>query len=233
MAALLLVLTSIALLDSISIIPLSIVALAVLLAGPKPLLTSFSFILGTFSVYVVTGLLLLVGLQSIFEEFDIYVQQLSGAPNTEEIIFQIALGLLLCAFGLRLAKARRARSDKASAKVLSPARAFVVGMGLTFLGMPGGLPYFAAVDLILRSEVPMSRQVAAIVYYNVIFVSPLAAIVAIRMMFGERGQQILEAVKRFFDKWGQKLIVSLLVGLGLLLVADGIGWFLGYPLIFF
>jgi cytochrome c biogenesis protein CcdA len=233
MAALLFVLTSIALLDSISIIPLSIVALAVLLAGPKPLLTSCSFILGTFCVYVVTGMALLVGLQSVFEEFNAYVEQLSGVPNTEEIIFQIALGLLLCAFGMRLAKARRARSGKASAKALSPAKAFVVGMGLTFLGMPGGLPYFAAVDLILRAEVPMPRQLAAIVYYNIIFVSPLGAIVAIRVMFGERGQEILEAVKRFFDKWGQKLIVSLLVGLGLFLVADGIGWFLGTALIFF
>ena len=68
-------------------------------------------------------------------------------------------------------------------------------------------------------------------YYNIVFVTPLVAIVALRLILGERSQRILDAVKRFFDSWGPRLIVALLLVFGVVLLVDGIGWFLGYPLI--
>lgn len=231
MAALLLVLTPIALLDSASIIPISIAALVVVLAGPKPLLTSVSFVLGIFAINLTTGLLLLLTLDIAFDALHSYAVRLIDDPNTEEIIFQISIGLLLCAFGLRISKSRGRRRDEPTRSGLSPARAFLFGVGVTFLGVPGGLPYFAAIDLVLRAEVTSLQQVAAVSFYNVIFVSPLAAIIVIRQVLGVRGDEILGVVRRFIDKWGQRVVVSVLVGFGLILVIDGIGWFLGFPII--
>jgi len=71
----------------------------------------------------------------------------------------------------------------------------------------------------------------AFAYYNIVFVVPLVAIVALRLILGERSTGILNAAKRFFDRWGQRLVVTLLVMLGMILIVDGIGWLLGYPLI--
>jgi hypothetical protein len=42
---------------------------------------------------------------------------------------------------------------------------------------------------------------------------------------------MLAALKAFFDTWGQRVIAALLTTLGIVLLVDGVGWFLGYPLI--
>ena len=70
-----------------------------------------------------------------------------------------------------------------------------------------------------------------LVVYNIVFVAPLAAIVALSLLLGERSQRLLHGIRSFFDRWGQRLIVGLMLVLGALLVMDGVGWFLGTPLI--
>lgn len=68
-------------------------------------------------------------------------------------------------------------------------------------------------------------------YYNLVFVAPLIVIVGLPRALGERGQRMLAALKAFFDRWGQRMIAALLTALGIVLLVDGVGWFLGYPLI--
>ena len=231
MTELLIVLTPIGLLDSTSMIPICIVILVVLLAGPRPLLSSSALIFGIFVTYVATGLLILLGLQSVFDEISAYTLRLWKNPETEELIFQVVIGAVLLAFGVRIAIARKGRTEQPVASDMTAAQAFLAGAGLTIVGLPGAVPYFAAIDLILRAEVTLLQRLLALGYYNIVFVTALAAIVALRLILGERSTGILDAVKRFFDIWGQRLIVALLVVLGVVLLADGIGWFLGHPLI--
>ena len=67
MTTLLLVLTSIALLDSLSIIPLAVVPLAAILGGDRPVAGSVSFLCGIFAVYLAFGAVLLLGLDTLFD----------------------------------------------------------------------------------------------------------------------------------------------------------------------
>ena len=152
-------------------------------------------------------------------------------PETEELIFQILVGLVACAVAIRMARARKPHKEKTAAGGMTPVQAFVAGAGLTIVGMPGAVPYFAAADLILRADVMRPHQVSALFYYNLVFVAPLAAIIALRLSLGERGAGVLNGVKRFLDKWGRRAMVAALLVFGVVLVADGIGWFLGRPLI--
>ncbi len=231
MVELLVILTPIGLLDSTSMIPISIVIMVVLLAGPKPLLRSSSLIVGVFVTYVVTGLLILLGLQSVFDEISAYTMRLWKNPETEELIFQAVIGAVLLAFGVRIATARKRHIEKPVASDMTGIQALVAGAGLTIVGLPGAVPYFAAIDLILRTDVTLPQRMLALGYYNFVFVTPLVAIVALRLILGERSTGILDAIKQFFDGWGQRLIVALLLILGVVLVVDGIGWFLSHPLI--
>lgn len=231
MAALLILLTPISLLDSTSIIPLCIVPLIALLAGPRPLIGASALVLGVFAVTLACGLLVLFGLQSAFDAIDAYVIRLWKDPSTEELIFQIVLGLVACAFGFRLVANRARGRQEAPSAAMTPAQAWLAGAGLTIVGMPGAVPYFAAIDLILRAELALAPQLTALAFYNAVFVAPLFAIVALRLILGERSERLLGAIKRFFDTWGHRIVVALLFVLGAVLVADGIGWFLGWPLI--
>lgn len=231
MVELLVILTPIGLLDSMSMIPLCIVIVVVLLAGPRPLLRSSALIVGIFVTYAASGLLIFLGLQSVFDEISAYALRLWKNPETEELIFQVLIGAVLCAFGVRIATARKSRTEKPVASDMTGVQALLAGAGLTIVGLPGAVPYFAAIDLILRTDVTLLQRMLALGYYNFVFVTPLAAIVALRLILGERGTGILDAVKRFFDSWGQRLIAALLLMLGVVLLVDGIGWFLGHPLI--
>ena len=231
MVELLVVLTPIGLLDSTSMIPISIVILLVLLSGQGPLRSSSALIAGIFITYVASGLLILFGLQSVFDEISAYTLRLWKHPETEELVFQAVIGAVLCAFGLRIAAARKSRTEKPVASDMTGAQALIAGAGLVIIGLPGAVPYLAAIDLMIRAEVSLLQRMLAFGYYNIMFVTPLVAIVALRLILGERSTGILDAVKRFFDSWGQRLIVALLLMLGVVLLVDGIGWFLGHPLI--
>ena len=231
MLELILVLIPIALLDSTSIIPLCIVILVVLLAGPNPLGRASAFVFGIFLAYLACGHLIMLGLQSVLDEVSAYAARAWASPYTEELLLQILIGLVLLAFAMKIAKGSKARAEKPQPGAMTGTQAFLAGVGLTIIGFPGAVPYFAAIDLTLRAELGLVQRVAALWIYNLAFVVPLALLVLLRLLLGERSQETLVRINAFFDRWGQRVILVLFVLLGVVLVADGIGWLLGYPLI--
>jgi cytochrome c biogenesis protein CcdA len=231
MVQLLTVLTPIGLLDSTSIVPLCIVILVVLLAGPNPVARSGALILGVFTVYLACGLLILLGLQSAFDQINAYMVRLWNAPETEELILQVLLGVVLCVLALQMSRNRKKKAADTKAAPMTAMQALIAGAGLTIVSLPGAVPYFAAIDLTLRADLTLAQRVLAICYYNLVFVAPLIVIVGLSRALGERGERMLAALKAFFDTWGQRVIAALLTTLGIVLLVDGVGWFLGYPLI--
>ena len=231
MSELFLVLTPIALVDSTSIIPLCIVFLVMLLSGPEPLRRSLALLTGIFVTYTACGLLILFGLQQVFDALNVYAIRVWQSPRTEELLFQIAIGVVLLVLGLRIARAREREGRSPAESAMTLRAAFGAGAVMTLVGMPGAVPYLAAIDLILRSEIAAGQACAALLFYNVIFLAPLLAIVALDAILGDRSKPLLEAIKGFFDRWGRRLIIGLLLVLGLVLLMDGIGWFLGRPLL--
>ena len=231
MLDLLVVLTQIGLLDSASMIPVSIVTLAMLLGGPSPVVRSTALLLGVFTTYLVSGLLVLLGLQKIFDQISAYTLRVWENPKTEELVFQIAIGFVLCALASRIATGRKRRSEKSVKSGMTTGQAAVSGAVIVVTGLPGALPYFAAIDLILRSDVSLWQQTLALGYYNIVFISPLVAVMALVLLAGDRGKVFLDKIMRFIDAWGKTIVVALLLTLGIVLIADGAGWLLGHPLL--
>ena len=106
MSELLLVLTPIALLDSTSVIPVALVPLLALLSGRKPFLGSAMFILGTFVTYLGLGLLLVLGLESLFMGLNRWFERVWTRPDTPDLMLQIVIGLVLIILAMRIASAR-------------------------------------------------------------------------------------------------------------------------------
>jgi fructose-specific phosphotransferase system IIC component len=61
--------------------------------------------------------------------------------------------------------------------------------------------------------------------------SATAPLVLLRALLGQPMDAIMQAIQRFFDSWGKRLIMVLLVLLGVILVVDGVAYYLGGPLI--
>ncbi|MBW1687344.1 MAG: GAP family protein [Deltaproteobacteria bacterium] len=232
MTELLLVLVPIALVDSTSMLPIGVPVMLAMLAAPRGPTACVAFLLGIFAVYLPCGIAIALGLGAVFERLGAWLAEAwARTPGTSDLALQIAIGGALLAFGWKLAGTRQKRGERAAERSgLAPPQAFTLGAGLMIVGMPGALPYFAAVDQILRADVSATGAVLAVLWYNAVFLLPLILVPVLRLVLGARSQPFFDAVSRFSEVWGRRLIAAVLLLLGGLLVADGLGWFLGRPL---
>ena len=83
---------------------------------------------------------------------------------------------------------------------MTPFRAFSVAAGLTLVGLPGALLYFAAIDQILRADLTAPGTVKAVLCYSVIYLLPLMLIVLSRGLFWTRSDPPFGAVAWFFER---------------------------------
>ena len=231
MVGLLFILLTIALVDSTSMIPIGLVPLTGILGGSRPLLGALSFLAGIFVVYAGTGLLIFLGFDSIFDQLALAGSRWWNQPNIPELFLQLIVGLILIVFAWRRYRLPPSDIAAGSSAPISPIRAFSLGAGLTVIGMPGAVPYFGAIDQILRMDLDKTRSIAALIFYNVIFLAPFMALVTIRLILPNRSEAIFSATASVTSRWGSRLIAGCALLLGIVLVADSVGWFAGSPLL--
>ena len=235
MFELLLTLTTISLLDSMSAVPIALIPLAVILNGRTPLTGAISFISGGFIVYFIFGLLILLGLDNLIDKYaEQFISYMKSEPDCVELIIQIIIGFIMIYFAWQFS--RRAPQDSNTRSYdadIKPAQAFILSASVNIIGMWGALPYFAAMAQILKADLETASMIWILVYYNLVFALPLIGFILLRIMMGERATIVLDKMTDFFSHWGKQVIVLSLYLLGTLLIADGIGWFTGYPILNF
>jgi len=234
MIDLLVVLTPISLVDSVSMIPFGLLALAVLLSGSRPYAGAVAFVAGIFCSYLPAGLLLVLGLGPLFDRVSRWLAHWWSNPGTADMILGIVVGLLLVFVGYRIAVARPKKATEKADNIsegATPGQAFMLGAGATIVGLWGALPYFAAADQIMKADLPAMQATLAIVYYNLIFILPLVVLLLIRAVAGERAAGLFDAVNRIFARWGKRVLSAALIVIGLVVLADSIGWLIGRPLL--
>ena len=232
MLDLLVTLTPISLIDSLSMLPFAVVILAVLLSGPRPYVAASAFLLGVFLSYFAAGVVIALGLGAIIQRVTEALVDWFKNPNALDYILSMVIGLALILGGYRWATARRARAEqKQRPSDMTPAQAFVLGAGATIAGIWGALPYFAAIDQLLKSDLSAGEAVAALAYYNLIFISMGVGLVVLKALMGTRADAVFEVVNRLIAIWGKRVLIAAMVVLGAVMVADGVGWVFGRPLI--
>jgi hypothetical protein len=116
---------------------------------------------------------------------------------------------------------------------MGPLQIFTLSASINILGMWGALPYFAAMAQILKADLETPTMMAILVYYNVVFSLPLLGFIMLRVLMGDKATAALDRISGFFSHWGKLILILSLYLLGLLLITDGIGWFIGYPILDF
>lgn len=227
--SLLLVLLPIALIDSIA--PFRFIPLMVFLGGKRPLISAVAFIGGISASYLVVGILALVGLDKSIDELNEAFVTWYNNPQTIDYVITLIVGLGLIIFARRMGHVVKKVDSSTPTKGLLPSKIFLMGVLLTIGGIFGMLPYFAAIGQILKANLGDVPMVLMLLYYNVIFILPLVALVIIRVVLRDRSERIFDAINRFLAKYGRRAIIIIMLILGLILLMDGIGWFMGYPLI--
>jgi cytochrome c biogenesis protein CcdA len=199
-----------------SLNPSTIGPALVLATGRRPVPALASFSAGVFLASFAAGVVVILGPGQLL--IDSLPKPSAHAKNVVEVV----AGALL----LLLAVVLWARRGRVSGRIAesrteeTDTSAFLLGAGIVAVELPTAFPYFAALASIVAAHVSLGAGIALVALFNLAFVSPLLAILAVRALAGERAAAVLERAGDWFDRRAGAIVALLLgaVGAGVLIV---------------
>ena len=208
-------LLGIALVDSLN--PSALVVTTLLLAGTDPYRRSLAYIAGIFTTYYVIGVAVLVGAAEL-------LTAAVDALRRPEVGFGVeaVLGLLLVVVGLRR---RREERDGAPARRGGLLASFLTGVTVTAVESTTALPYVGALTALVRAEVPVVQVLLLLLVYNLVFVLPPLALVAMDLRRLGCAAAAVHRLRRALRAVDRRATRGLILVLGLLMLADAAVFF--------
>jgi Sap, sulfolipid-1-addressing protein len=212
--ALTLLVVSIAIADSLN--PSTVVP-ALWLAGAPRGRGLVSFTLGVFAVYLAGGIVL------VFGPGPALINAFHHVGGTVEHGLQAAGGVIAFAFAVALWRSRGGTgADRQRRHCNTHLSAFAFGAGIMAVELPTAFMYFGAISAILVAHAAAPLQVSLLVVYNALFVAPLLAILAIRLLSWDRADRWLAGGERWLRGAGQIALAAVAATAGVALVAIGV-----------
>jgi cytochrome c biogenesis protein CcdA len=212
MISIILAVGGLALLDSLN--PFSISAMAVVIAKSQSLTRGLVFIGGTFLAYFLGGVVLLNGWVAALEAL---------LPFITSRIASIGWGVCgLATIGgaiyLWMKAGRSSDKSNSNTKPAAPAvllGIFVFSLVSTASDLPTAIPLFGAIPLIVETKPSVLGIIAWLIFYCLVYISPLFLILALKLIGGDRLEPILLTVNKVMDWIIGRLTPLLLIILGL------------------
>ncbi len=182
----------------------------------RPVLTSGGLLLGHTLAYLGAGFVVALGLEQVAERL--------ANPRSIDFALGLAVGLLLIWAAWRTTRARPEAATRPRGE-LGPWMAIGLGAVVNFVGIPFALPYFAAVDQILKADLTPAGATAVLVGYNLLYALPFLVVPVLVVLLGARSRAVLERINRLLERASAWLMPVLLLVLGVALVVDAALYF--------
>ena len=209
MSDLLLILTPILLGDIAN--PVLFALLVYLAAGSRGALLSFSALAGHTAAYFSSGVLIAFAFAELTE--------FMNNPSTLGYVIGGVLGTALLYVAWLSSRSAPAQEPEQPAKE-TPASAFITGAIVNFIGIPFGLPYFVAIDQILKTELSLAGSLAVLAGYNLAYMAPFLLVPVLTLVMGANARSILEKMSGWVEKVGGALLPLIMFALGVFLILD-------------
>ena len=182
----------------------------------QPVLNSIAILLGHTLAYFCAGIVLALGLERIIHRLE----------NSQHIDFYIGLvvGVLLLWVGLLLCR-KSEKTERKENTALTPIKALGLGAVVNFVGIPFALPYFTALDQILKVNFAVTETLLLLLSYNILYALPFTIVPILVAILGARSQSILQSINTFLERVSAVLMPVILILLGGALVADAVNYF--------
>lgn len=175
------------------------------------------FAAGYFVVLLLGGLVLTVGPGRA-------ILALVPTPTlTTRYILEIIAGVAMLIAAATLWWRRERLSQRRSAhSQQSPQRPpFLLGAAISAVELPTAFPYFAAIVAIIGSGLGIADQILLVAIYNLCFILPVAAIVVVLTIAGDRAVEILTRAREFMQDHWPVLAAAVALIAGLLVTTLG------------
>jgi cytochrome c biogenesis protein CcdA len=206
---------SIGLADSLN--PSTIVPALYLATGEQPRQRVVEFTVGVFAVYFVGGAAVALGPGQLL---------LSLVPHpsqTTRYVIEVVAGAAILIAGVVLWLHRQRLGDRDPPDISVGGRgAWLLGATITIVELPTAFPYFAVIAAIVGSGLNPARQLSLLLIFNVCFVLPLLAIIAVLTFGGDRTDRLLAAGRDFLQRRWPVVLAVVAVVAGLFVIALGV-----------
>ena len=182
----------------------------------RPISNTLIMLLGHTTAYLSAGILLALGMEKITA----YLSE----PHTIDFLIGLVIGLLLLWVAF-LSSRKKADTEKEHSEQLTPLKAFGFGAIINFIGIPFALPYFAAIDQVLKANLSVVDSLLVLLGYNLLYAAPFLIVPVLSILFGLKSRALLERINSWIDRVSSVLMPIILGLVGLALVADSITYF--------
>lgn len=190
--------------------------------GKRPVLLSSAMLLGHTAAYFGAGVVLALFMEKITG----YLAE----PHTIDFVIGLVIGLVLIWLAFKVSKDSGKRPDE-EAPQFTVVSAFMFGAVINFIGIPFAVPYFAAIDQILKADYSAAEATMVLLSYNLAYAVPFLVVPALVLVMGKNAKPVLEKINAFLDRVSGFLMPLLFGLIGLALVVDAIKYFYtGTPL---
>lgn len=207
-------LIAIALVDRLN--PSLFIAQFYLLTTPQPIPRLLSYIAGIVLVNFTAGALLLGGLHTM-------VTHLLSTINDDTFrSMQLVIGLAILGFGMWVKTTAPSSGEVRKPYSLQPRHTFILGMVVMLNEITTALPYFVAIERIVRAHLSEFSTVLALMMYNLVFSAPLLAFVALFIIYRQRFAQQLNRMTQVIQQWTPRVIKYGALLFGAVLTVDAV-----------
>ncbi len=184
--------------------------------GRRPVATSGAMLLGHTIAYLLAGVVLTLFMEKI-------VAYLAN-PRTIDFVIELVLAVVLLwlAFASKGKETKKPDEDQPR---LTIAGALGFGAVVNFIGIPFAVPYFAAIDQILKANLSVAASFGMLLAYNLAYALPFLVVPVLVAIMGERARPLLARINATIDRVGGVLMPLMLGLVGLALLADSISYF--------
>ena len=195
--------------------PVLFALIVVAVGTSRPFANSTALIAGHTAAYFFSGIIIALALTRITDRLN--------NPLPVDLVIEFLLGLL-CLWAALASRDGKASEEKTPVAELTPAFCFGYGALVNFIGVPFALPYFAAVDQILKSNLSVESSLATIAAYNFAYALPFLAVPILIALTGESSKPILEKITNLLIGLVDRFMPVILLLLGLALIADALAF---------
>jgi len=200
--------------------PVLLAAVIFALGLRKPILLSGMVLMGWLLVYFGSGILIAIGLESILSFLN--------NPRPVDFYIEFLVAGLLFFFGIKLLfqkEDQTAKQKLEETSSLSPVGAFMVGASINLIGLPFAIPYFAALDQILKADLGWTESLLSLLIYNLLYILPFTVLIVIKLTMGEKSDPLLQTISRWMGKIGKVVLPAMMILIAIALIIDAVLYF--------
>jgi len=173
-------------------------------------------LLGHTATYMMSGVVLAYTLEKLSARLN--------NPQTIDFAIEFVIAIALLWLVLRTRKDKGKRPDENTPE-FTIWKAFAFGAVVNLIGIPFAVPYFAAIDQLLKSELDTAGVITGLVIYNLAYALPFALIPVLTVIMGDRSKPILARINGLMEKASDVIMPLLLLAIGLALLVDSVWYF--------